>query len=432
MPSVRQATALEVWGGAEYTCNRVGDCYFDQMHISGHARRPRDLEAFAGLGIQQMRCGVLWERFAQQRCWSWTDEYLGAVRQAGMAPIVGLVHHGSGPPHTGLLDESFAPQLAAYAGKVAARYPWIEAYTPVNEPNTTARFACLYGMWHPHQRSTRHYYRALLAEIRATVLSMRAIRAVRSDARLVQTDDAGGVWSTPELAATADLLHERRWLSWDLLCGTVDRQHPLYPSMRAAGIPDTELLWFRDNPCPPDVVGLNYYVTSDRFLDHRVFLYPRSHRSAEGPFVDVEAVRVRPEGIQGFGAVLREAAERFGRPVAITEVHLGDRVSEQIRWADEAWRAAIKAQATGLGCVAVCFWALLGSYFWDELVIRDNGHYEPGAFDLSSGEPRQTELARFVRQCATGNQPQHSALRQPGWWRHPGRILYTPEDALIA
>ncbi len=417
----------EVWGGAEYTCNRVGDRWFDQMELSGHGSRFGDLKLFAELGIQALRCGVIWERHAFAPGWGWADGYLGAVREAGMRPIVGLVHHGSGPAHTSLVDPQFAPQLASYAGEVAARYPWVNAYTPVNEPNTTARFAGLYGLWYPHHHARASYLRALLHQTRATVLSMRAIRAVRSDAQLVQTEDLGGVWSTPELAATAELWNERRWLPFDLLCGRVERGHSLFAYLLESGIGEREILWFRDNPCPPDVVGVNYYVTSDRFLDHRMDAYPRAFRSAEGAFVDVEAVRVRPEGVQGSGALVRAAAERYGLPVAITEVHLGDCVEEQIRWAAEAWQGALAA-----GCMAVTFWALLGSYFWSGLVTRDNGDYEPGAFDMRSGQPQATDLAGFVRECARGRTPVHQALRDSGWWQRPCRIQYDPDAELVA
>ncbi len=420
----------EVWGGAEYTCNRVGNRWLDQMRFSGHDRRFSDLGRFAGLGIAALRCGLLWERHEAAPDWRWEDAYLLALRATGMRPIAGLTHHGSGPAHTGLLDEAFAPKLAAYAGALAARYPWIADYTPVNEPNTTARFAGLYGLWFPHGRTAGQYLRALLNQTRATVLAMRAIREVRPDARLVQTDDLGRAWSTPELDATRDLLNERRWLGFDLLCGTVDRAHPLFPYLLANGLREHEILWFRDNPCPPGVVGVNYYVTSDRFLDHHLDSYPRGYRSAEGPFVDVEAVRVRAgevDGIQGFGAIAREAQARYGLPVAITEVHLGDRVEEQIRWAAEAW-----AGARASGCVAMTFWALLGSYFWSSLVTRDNGDYEPGVFDLRSGAPRATDLAELLRQCAAGAPLQHPALAEPGWWQRPSRIQYEPDAVLVA
>ena len=415
---------LEVWGGVEYTCNRVNNFYFDQMRLSGHCTRSSDLERFRGLGITSLRTGLLWERHELDPSWRWADQRLNDIRSAGIRPIAGLVHHGSGPPHTSLLDPAFPQKLAAYAGAVAARYPWLDAYTPINEPNTTARFSCLYGFWYPHLKSRTAYLRALLNQIKATVLAMRAIRKVRSDAQLIQTDDAGRIYSTPELAATRDLLNERRWLQIDLLCGRVDRTHPLFDYILSAGIDEAEILWFRDNPCPPSVVGLNYYVTSDRFLDHRLSLYPKVRVCDEGPFLDLEAVRVRDEGISGFGSLLFEADARFNLPTAITEVHLGDRVEEQIRWAVEAWNGATRAREAGAICIAVAFWALLGSYFWSSLVTRDNGHYEPGVFNLSQGQVQPTALAELIQQLAQGDVPRHPALAGAGWWHQPGRLTH--------
>lgn len=437
-PGIRPfAAAVEVWGGAEYTCNRVSHHYFDQMELSGHASRASDLERIAGLGIRALRCGVLWERHVHDADWKWSDQYLSQVRAAGMSPIVGLVHHGSGPRTTSLLDPAFPEKLASYAGEVAARYPWVKTYTPVNEPHTTARFSCRYGLWFPHHLSEKSFLLAFLHQMKAVALSMEAIRKVRADARLLQTEDLGKTWATEEFSRMGDLLSERRWLPFDLLTGTVDRQHPLYGYIARSGIPEAEIMWFRDHPSPPDVLGVNYYVTSDRFLDHRLDRYPASLHSAEGPFADLEAVRVRREGIQGFGPILMEAHRRYHLPIAITEVHLGDQVDEQIRWAAEAWHAMQNAQRAGVDCKAFTFWALLGSYFWNVLVTRDNGHYEPGVFNVPAGtrrpgEPAQTALAEIVRQCARGEELSHPALRGSGWWQHSNRLEYNLEAELVA
>jgi dTDP-4-dehydrorhamnose reductase len=260
---------------------------------------------------------------------------------------------------------------------------------------------------------------------------MRAIRAVRSKAQLIQTDDLGRIWSTPQLASTSDLMNERRWLGFDLLCSIVDRQHPLYNYLRANGIAEREILWFRDNPCAPDVIGINYYATSDRCLDHRLSEYPVADRSAEGPFVDVPAARARREGLQGFEAILQEAHQRYGLPVALTEVHLGDRAEQQILWVSRAWQAAATARALGIRCEAVTFWALLGSYFWNNLVTTDNGYYEPGVFELGDGHPAETELADIVRQCAGGRTLTDPALAAQGWWEGTGRFQYDWEAELV-
>ena len=424
-------TPLEVWGGVECTCNRVGDRYLDQMAFSGHDSRRGDFDAIAELGIRRLRYGLLWERHETDPSWQWCDRQMEDMATAGIDPIVGLVHHGSGPSHTGLLDPAFPEKLAAYAGEVASRYPQIGAYTPVNEPNTTARFSGLYGIWYPHHLSRQSYLRALLVQLRATVLSMHAIRLVRADAQFIQTEDVGCIWSTPQLESLRDLLEERRWLCFDLLCGLVTRHHPLYEYLLDAGISDREILWFGENPCPPNTIGINYYLTSDRYLDHRIDQYPAERRSAEGPLVDVEAVRIRPGGIAGFGALLHEAWERYRIPVAITEVHLGcEDVYEQIRWAAEAWQSAESASLAGVECQAVTFWALLGSYFWSTLCCRNNGHYEPGVFDVRDGHLAPTELAEFLKQLASEGVARHPALRQQGWWRRPSRLLFAnPQES---
>jgi beta-glucosidase/6-phospho-beta-glucosidase/beta-galactosidase len=416
----------ELWGGVEYTCNRVHNTYLDQMELSGHAQRPGDLEAIAALGIRTLRTGLLWERHEREgSSWEWPDARLNRIRELGLRPIASLVHHGSGPRHTSLLDPHFASKLATYAGQVAERYPWIDAYTPVNEPNTTARFSALYGLWYPHHTSRASFLRALLAQVKGIVLSMRAIRRVRPDARLIQTDDGGSIRGTPELRSTCELLNLRQWLTFDLLCGLVDRHHPMFAYMQTAGISEHEILWFAENPCPPDAIGLNYYVTSDRYLDHRVEHYSPARRSAEGRFVDVEAVRMHPSGIVGVAALLETAWQKYRLPLAITEIHIGCSTESQIRWFAESWRGVLEARKRGVNCVAMTAWALLGSFYWNELVTRPNGYYEPGAFTLHHGEIVPTELAEVMAQIAAGKVPIHRALRQAGWWHLPERF-YAP------
>ncbi|HEY0408030.1 MAG TPA: hypothetical protein VGC89_20000, partial [Pyrinomonadaceae bacterium] len=91
----------ELWAGIECTVNRVGEQFFDQLERNGHAARIEDLNLFAELGVRAVRYPALWERVAPEQGeepdWSWTDERLSRLRELGLRPIVGLVHHGSGP-----------------------------------------------------------------------------------------------------------------------------------------------------------------------------------------------------------------------------------------------------------------------------------------------------------------------------------------------
>ena len=426
------ASPIELWGGLECTVNRVGDRYFDQIERSGHAQRLSDLDLFAGLGIVAMRYGVIWERTApnglEQADWSWADQRLERLREIGIRPIVGLVHHGSGPRHTSLVDAAFPEQLAEYARAVAGRYPWVDSYTPVNEPLSTARFSGLYGHWYPHGRDDRTFVRALLTECRATVLAMQAIREVRPTALLVQTEDLGKAFSTRTLAYQADFENERRWLSFDLLCGRVDQRHPLWRYLRGAGASEAELLWFTEHPCPPDILGINHYLSSERFLDERLDRYPpESHGgNAYHGYADVLAARVTAAGAVGPAALLGEAWERYGLPLAVTEAHNGCTREEQLRWLREMWEAAHVARRRGADVRAFTIWSLLGAYDWDQICTQDSGFYEPGAFDLRGPEPRPTAIAAMVRGLASAGKYEHPVLDAPGWWQRGERLWYPP------
>jgi len=427
------ASALELWAGVECSVNRVGNDYYDQLERGGHASRLADLDLFAGLGVRAMRYPVLWERTApdglHRADWSWADARLARLRERAIRPIVGLLHHGSGPRHTSLTAPNFPDELAAYARAVAERYPWVDAYTPVNEPLTTARFSGLYGHWYPHGRDDQTFVRALLGQCRATALAMHAIREINPHAQLIQTEDLGKIFSTRALRYQAEFENERRWLSLDLLCGRVTSEHRMWTYLTGvAGIDESELAWFIEHPCPPDIIGINHYLTSERFLDERIERYPDRVPGGNGQhrYVDVEAVRVCAEGTAGPRVLLREAWERYEIPLAVTEVHLGCTRDEQLRWLKEVWDAAESLREDGVDLRAITAWTLLGAYDWNSLLTCFAGHYESGVYDVRAPQPRPTALARMISDLARTGEHDHPVLDSPGWWRRLDRLLYRP------
>lgn len=426
--AVQAEPALALWAGVEATVNRVGNKYSDQIERSGHALRITDLDRLASLHIKAVRYPILWERTAprdpSEFDWRWADERLTYLRRLGIKPIVGLVHHGSGPPYTNLLDPEFPEKLAQFAAAVAQRFPWLEDYTPVNEPLTTARFSCLYGHWYPHKQDPHAFAKALLAQCRATILAMREIRKVNPHARLIQTEDLGKTYSTLPLAYQAAFENERRWLTFDLLTGELNHRKRMWQYLRHAGITRPELRWFLDNPLPPDILGLNHYVTSQRFLDHRLGRYPVSGHGGNGQqaYADVEAVRAYPSGMLSPKALIKEAWDRYQRPLAITEAHLACTREEQLRWFKEIWDAAQSLQDEGVDIRAVTAWSAFGSFDWNSLLTRDDGCYESGVFDLRSSVPRPTAIAKMMQTLATGERYDHPVLDSTGWWRRFDRL----------
>jgi dTDP-4-dehydrorhamnose reductase len=428
---------LQLWGGPECTVARLRDTYRDQVRETGHHDRDGDIDAIASLGIKTLRYPVVWERTAPsapgEYDWLWTDRRLQRIAEAGMTPIAGLVHHGSGPRYTSLVDPAFPSLLAEYAEAVARRYPWMESYTPVNEPLTTARFSGLYGHWFPHGRDFSTFLRCLVTQCLGVVAAMRAIRKVNRHAKLVQTEDLGKVWSTPRLTYQADFENERRWLSLDLLCGRVDESHPWYAILVSHGIPARDLDTFRDGDGAPDIIGINYYATSERFLDERRGQYsPRfysgNHIAPSGAerfdsYADVEALRVDPNGLDlGLAARLEEAWTRYGRPLAVTEAHHGSTRDEQVRWLCETWDDALALRERGVDVRAVTVWALFGVTDWNSLLTRKRKFYEPGAFDMRSGKPRMTAIGKAAQALAEQGDHHHPVLDEPGWWKRDIRF----------
>lgn len=425
---------LELWGGAECTVNRVGSHFGDQLQATGHHDREQDIELFGELGLKAVRFPLLWERISPRMDanpdWEWSDTRLARLKGLGIRPIAGLVHHGSGPSHTSLIDDGFATGLAAHARAVAERYPWIEDWTPVNEPLTTARFSALYGHWHPHTRDEALFWLALLNQVDAVRLAMRAIREVNPAGRLIQTDDLGRTYATASLGDQAAFDNVRRWMTWDLLFGLVIPGHDLWDRLCGFGL-EARLSRIAADPCPPDVIGINHYLTSDRFLDHRVGLYPKVLHGGSGSrtFADIEAVRVLHPISAGLDGAIRESWNRYGKPIAITEVHNGCTRDEQIRWFQEAWATAMQARRDGVEVQAVTAWALFGSSGWNTL-LTGPGVYEPGAYDVSSGHPRPTAMAQLLQHLAAGTAPP-SAVPGSGWWRRDIRLHHpaTPRAA---
>ena len=81
--------------------------------------------------------------------------------------------------------------------------------------------------------------------------------------------------------------------------------------------------------------------------------------------------------LDGLEALLAEAWQRYGRPLAVTEAHLSCTREEQMRWLLEVWRAAGRLRDQGADVRAVTAWALLGAYDWDSLVTVPRGHHAP-------------------------------------------------------
>jgi dTDP-4-dehydrorhamnose reductase len=421
----------EIWGGVECTVVRINDQIHDQIEFSGHEKRLDDFRLFADLGITTIRYPLLWEKYAKDKegFLRLHDERLNRLSQLNIDPIAGLVHHGSGPFFTNLLDPAFPELLAEYAADISARYPHIRYYTPVNEPLTTARFSGLYGVWYPHLKNDTAFLQILINELKGIVLAMRAVQQNNPDARLIQTEDLCKVHSTDLLKYQADFENERRWLTYDLLTGRFNRDHTLWNFITGCGIAEKDIEFFIENAVEPAVCGFNYYLSSERFLDHRLENYPEALHGGNGrhAYADVEAVRVPEVKIDPAG-LLREAWERFRLPLAITEVHLACTREEQMRWLNEIYGIALQLKQEKIDFRAITTWSFFGSFDWNTLLQSTRRQYESGIYDVRSGEPRATALAGMVKSLNLNRSFTDGLMQVPGWWRRDIRNVYGVRD----
>ena len=427
-----------VWAGFESARVRVRRATVDQLELTGHAARAGDIGLLAWLGVTAVRYPIGWDRIASRGLaaadWSWADARLLRLAEHRIEPIAGLLHHGGGPRGMSILHPHFPAAFGNFALAVARRYPWIGTYIPINEPLTTARFAGLYGLWHPHARDDAVFARLLLAQCLAIRAATDAVRSVRPDARVIVSEDVGRTFSTPQLAPIARRANERRWLSWDLLAGRVDEHHPMWPLLASSVTARRDLYSLLDRPAPPDILGIDHYVTSDRYLDERIDAFPESvrPRSFQPRYVDVEAVRVAGLPGDGVARAIDDTWDRYRRPVALTEVALAGSPADQVAWWRDAWAAANDARRRGVDVRAVTAWAVMGATDWDSLLCRAAGRYEPGLFDIRHDPPRPRPVAYAVRAAARAalraghGQPSPPAARadQRGWWQRTDRYLY--------
>src|ERR1700754_3514379 len=113
----------------------------------------------------------------------------------------------------------------------------------------------------------------------------------------------------------AEFENIRPWLSLDLVCGRLDSRHPLRGWLAAAGATEHELDWFLANPCPPDLIGCNYYVTSERYLDHQLASWPVETHGGNHHHRYADVAAVQACGLVGIERLLHDVHDRFALPI---------------------------------------------------------------------------------------------------------------------
>ncbi|HEY6234804.1 MAG TPA: family 1 glycosylhydrolase [Candidatus Elarobacter sp.] len=403
---------VEVWASPEPTVARIDrDHWRDQLRETGHEARESDVDRLAQLGVRATRYPVLWEKVAPHhphaRDYRWAARRLGALLERGVEPIVTLLHHGSGPAYTSLLDPAFPELFAEYAAATARRFPWVKRWTPINEPLTTARFSTLYAAWYPNAFFAHPAFgRAIVNEARAIAYATERIRDVVPDAQLMLTEDLQGFTAADDrVEAYVAHKRERAFLSCELLQGRIVDGHPMHRYLvERCEIDPAELGALERRPQPPDVMGWNYYPNSERWLESD----GDGHRN-------LGLIDVAPERM-GMRPLLSAAHARLGIPLALSEVHVIGNERERARWMLDRFADARAVRAAGVPVVAFGAWAAFGMVDWVSLLRRTEQVCEDGIYTCAGprGTPEPTLVADVVRALAAGRVP--AAPPEPGWW----------------
>ncbi len=333
---------------------------------------------------------MLWERVSpdspHERDFSEPERRLDALRTAGIEPIVTLLHHGSGPQYTDLLDPAFPLWFAEYAEATARAFPWVRRWTPINEPLTTARFSTLYGVWYPNMRDDRGFGRAMVNQTLAQQAALRRIRKIIPDALFVLTEDLQRFTAGDDgVMDYVAFLRERVYLSAELVAGRVGEAHPLARFLTEhCGVNELEFAMMQRDATVPDLVAFNHYPHSERFL----------FSQADSPG-DVPAVYVENEPAPALGPLLRAAAERLRLPLAVGEVHVHAPAPERVRWLAQHAAGVQTLRDDGVDVRALGVWAAFGMVDWHSLLRHRARVFEDGIYTFAgpNGTPQPTAVA---------------------------------------
>ena len=345
-----------VWG-AGIECSFLPHLGIDQFDWTQHNRFwQEDLRlAREQLGITHLRYSLPWhvlEPTPGSFDWTYADARIEECRRLGIHLYMDVMHFGT--PlwlKQAVGDPEFPEALERFTDAFVSRYAdSIDAWCPFNEPLVSALFSGDFGFWPPHQRKWRGYMPVLSRIVQAVNRGIRAIRRAKPDAIVLLCDAAENYKSrNQELSAEVARRNLRRFIVMDLLLGRVDQNHPLYSWLTSYGFSELDLEWFRTNPQPPDVIGLDYYPHSDWQLE--TTSGGVRQRRAENPV-----------GIYG---VATAYWNRYGIPLMLTETSVEGKPINREIWLESNVDHIRRLREDGIPMLGLIWWPMLDQIDWD-------------------------------------------------------------------
>lgn len=349
-----------------------GRTRIDEMEKCGHYRHWRtDFSLLKELDIQVLRYGPpLHTTFLGPGRYSWlfADLTFAELERQELIPIVDLCHFGV-PDWLGNFQNPDFPELFAdYAQAFAARFPWVQLYTPINEMFVCALFSAAYGWWNEQMTSDRAFVTALKHIVKANVLAMERILRVRPDAIFIQSESSEYFHAeNPAAIKPAEIMNSKRFLSLDLNYGRrVDSE--MYEFLMDNGMTREEYHFFlnRSSLRHHCIMGNDYYVTNE----HRVKANGQTCAAGD---------------VFGYDEITRQYYDRYRLPVMHTETNLmeGPTGDEAVNWLWKQWANVLRVRNTGVPIVGFTWYSLTDQVDWDTALREVNGRVNPvGLYDL--------------------------------------------------
>lgn len=340
----------------------------DEMEKTGHYTHWReDFAMCRELGVSGLRYGPPYYKThvaPGKYDWGFSDQTFAELERLGIVPIVDLCHFGVPDWMGSFQNPDFPEYFAEYAGALAARYPHLAYFTPVNEIFIAAMFSAQYGWWNERLASDRTFVTALKNLCRANVLAMHAIAKVQPRAIFVQSESSEYFHAEePSCLALAKVLNEKRFLALDLTYGR-PVSAPMYELLMDGGMTRAEYRWFGENQMKVRcVMGNDYYVTNE----HLVHADGTWHPSGE---------------IFGYYVITKQYYDRYHLPVMHTETNLHDEARAPL-WLRKQWANVLRLRQDGVPMLGFTWYSLTDQVDWDTALREDAGRVNPlGLVDL--------------------------------------------------
>ena len=352
----------------------------DEMDKCGHYQHwKRDLECVRELDLHFLRWGPpIYRTFLgpAKYDWSWVDEVIAEMHRLNIAPIMDLCHFGVPDWLGNFQNEEFPRYFAEYASAVAARYPDVKHWTPVNEILICALFSGLYGWWNERGTTDHTFVRAMLNLCRANVLAMRAILQHVPDAVFIQSESSEYVHpSSPRMLQKAHFLNQRRFLPLDLTYAK-NVSTEIYRYLRDNSMREEEYDFFMHQHLKfRCIMGTDYYVTNEQLMK------PDGTTVLSGEFF-------------GYYVIAKQYYDRYGLPLMHTETNLWEK-DGSVQWLWKEWNCMLRLRQDGVPIVGFTWYSLTDQMDWDSVLRQDAHVINPvGLHDLDRKPRRVGESYR--------------------------------------